>query len=245
MQMKQWRPEMIRFMRDASEHTAYNRELSKHIASRLAPESHICDAGCGLGYLSLELAAHAGLVTAVDLNPDALQVLRQNCNRRGIRNIRTLCGDIGAQPPQTAYDAMVFCFFGSIGEILTIARQQCRGEVFVIMRNYPNHRFSAGIHPHKQNDYAHFCQVLSHNGIPFDGQELDLEFGQPLRSLEDARLFYETYTNDSDSSLITDEFLRNQLHQTGLVEFPYYLPHTRKVGFLHWSVADKTIKGDG
>lgn len=237
MKMLEWRPEMIRYMQDASEHTEYNQTIAAQIMPYLKPDARICDAGCGLGYLSLELAPYVQTVTAADINPDALDSLQTVCRKRGIGNIRTQCGKIEEHPPVVPYDAMVFCFFGSIEEVLSITAQQCKGDVFVIVRNYPNHRFSVGQHPHQLGGYSHFCSVLEEKGIPYEKSELELEFGQPLRSLEDAKHFYCTYSNDLDKSLITDDFIQKQVVRTENKEFPYYLPHIRKIGFLHWTTA--------
>ena len=92
-----WKPDMIRFMRDASEHTGYHADLAARIVPHLKEGARVCDAGCGLGYLSLALAPLAAQVTAVDRNADALSVLRENCEKyfgcepdsRGFENARS------------------------------------------------------------------------------------------------------------------------------------------------------------
>lgn len=48
-----WNEDMIRFLRDASEHSDYHHLLAEYLAKRLPENAHVCDAGCGLGYLSL------------------------------------------------------------------------------------------------------------------------------------------------------------------------------------------------
>ena len=84
-----WDADTIRFMIDACEHAPYNRELAAYIGPRLAPGAHVCDAGCGLGYLSLELARHAGRVTAVDRSPEAqLRRARHRQRRHPLRRGR-------------------------------------------------------------------------------------------------------------------------------------------------------------
>ena len=143
--MQLWEADMVRFMTDASEYGNYHQTLAQMLAPYLDRNTHICDAGCGLGYLSLALAPYAGHVTGAERNPDAAAVLAENCRRLGIPNITPRCGPIEAMDPEIPYDAMVFCFFGHIDEILEISRRQCRGRVFIITRNYTTHRFSVGI----------------------------------------------------------------------------------------------------
>ena len=235
--MQLWGKDMVRFMRDASEYSTYNQELAKRLSPYLNKEMHICDAGCGLGYLSLALAPCVGSVTGVERHPDASAVLAENAQRQGLDNVIPRCGPVEITLPDTPYDAMVFCFFGGIDEILTISRAQCRGRVIIITRNYTNHRFSVG--EHKTGSYGRRTshEALEKLGIPFEETTLSLEFGQPFRSFEDARRFYETYSKDADKAVITDEFLMDKL-VAGEGDFPYYMPHRRKVAILTFESKD-------
>ena len=220
--MFQWNEEMVRFMRDASEYSDYHRRLVQWMLPDLHPVDHICDAGCGLGYLSLALSPYVRRVTAADRSQEALSVLRENCTRRAVQNIDIRSGDIRADSPDAAYDAMVFCFFGTIEEVAAIARDQCRGTVFVFKKHYATHRFSVGSHPTGHESFRAAAEWLA-------------EMGQPLRSTEEARRFFRLYSRDEDKSVITDEFLRGRLIETGRADFPLYLPHKRPVGCLKFS----------
>ena len=236
--MQLWYEDMVRFMRDASEYGTYNQELADMLAPYLTKEMHICDAGCGLGYLSLALAPYAGRVTAVEKNPDALAVLEENCRNLGIANIEPRCGVIQEVLPERKYDAMVFCFFGRIQEILEIAGRQCSGTVFIITRTYTTHRFSVGSHPNGSRGYWGTREALTGLGVPFEERIFDLEFGQPFRSLEDARRFFEIYSLDEDKSAIDDEFLRSKVVDTGRADFPLYMPHLRNLAILKFDATD-------
>ena len=233
-----WEQDMVRFMRDASEYGTYNRELVKRIAPYLNKEMHICDAGCGLGYLSLELAPYVATVTGVERHPDAAAVLAENSRALGCDNVISRCGSIAEAAPETPYDAMVFCFFGGIEEILEVSKAQCRGRVFIITRNYTNHRFSVGAH--KTGSYGRRTsrELLEKLNIPFEDTTLELEFGQPFRSFEDARRFYETYSKDADKAVITDEFLREKLVALDHEKFCWYMPHRRELAILTFDSND-------
>ena len=100
--MFRWDEDMIRFLRDASEQSDYHRLLAETLAGRLPADAHVCDAGCGLGYLSLRLAPYCRRVTAVDVCEAALAVLRENCAKEGITNIMPRCGEIDTLPPDAA-----------------------------------------------------------------------------------------------------------------------------------------------
>ena len=172
-------------------------------------------------------------LTAVDIDRDALQVLEE----KSLPNVIPLCGDIAKLPPETPYDAMVFCFFGDIEEVLELAAAQCRGDVFIISRNYDTHRFSPGSHPTGSYGFCHAKKTLEQRGIPFQARELEVEFGQPFCSWEDARRFFALYSREQDKTLITDEFLAGKLVK-GKGDVPWYLPSLRKLGFIHLHVED-------
>ena len=188
--MFQWNEEMVRFMRTASEYGDYHRRLVQRMRPALHSADHICDAGCGLGYLSLALAPYVRRVTAADRSEAALDVLRQNCAAQGIRNIDILSGELQPVPLAAPYDAMVFCFFGRMEEIAAVAKAQCRGTVFVFKKNYTSHRFSVGEHPAGWDSFRAGADWLTERGVPFEAKTLEPEMGQPFRSMEEARQFF-------------------------------------------------------
>lgn len=238
MKLEFWQEDMIRFMTDASEYGDYYLQLVQAMLPLLSPDMHICDAGSGLGYLSLALAPHVRQITAVEKHPNAAAVLARNCQCRNIDNVFSQCGSIDQILPAKKYDAMVFCFFGGIRQTLEIAKQQCRGDVFIFTRNYKNHRFSAGKLPTGWDGYPEFHTRLKELHIPFQQQFLAPEFGQPFRNLQEARRFYELYSKDDDHSVLTEDFLKAQLIETGRDDFPLYSPHWREIAFLHFSATD-------
>lgn len=247
MKLELWEQSMISFMRNASEYGDYNRKLAEKMLPMLRHDMHICDAGSGLGYLSLALAPHVGQVTAVERNPDAAGVLTENCHRFGVSNVISRCGAIADVIPETPYDAMVFCFFGRRREILKLAKKQCRGEVLIFTRNYDRHRFSAGSHRSGFEGYPEFSEELARLGIPAHRETFALEFGQPFRDLEEAHRFFLLYSKDQNKDVLTEAFIRSQLVETGRADFPFYMPHQKQMGFLHFSVKDipeSILEGD-
>ena len=238
MKLEAWHEDMIRFMTDASEYGDYYRQLTAQMRPWLSADMHICDAGSGLGYLSLALAPYVRQVTAVEKHPDAAAVLSNNCKRHRIGNVISRCGSIDDILPAEKYDAMVFCFFGGIRHILELAKQQCKGDVFVFTRNYRNHRFSAGDIPTGWEGYPESKALLEGASIPFQQQTLAPEFGQPFRDLRDVRRFFELYSKDRDTSVLTEGYLKSKLVETGREDLPWYSPHQRQIAFLHFSVDD-------
>lgn len=236
--MFRWNAEMVRFMRAASEYGDYHRRLAQWLLPHLHPQDAVCDAGCGLGYLSLELSPYVRQITAADQSGEALSVLAENCAARDIQNIHLRPGDIFSAVPERPYDAMVFSFFGRMEEIAAIARAQCRGAVLAFKKNYATHRFSAERHPVGDDSFAAGKAWLTAHGVPFTQEELELEMGQPLVSMDEARRFFALYSRDDDPAASVDDFLQKHLVQTGRWDFPLYLPHKRSIGCLKFSAED-------
>ena len=89
-----WTEETIRFRRDAAEAVGYDASIAAQLKPWLPEHARLCDAGCGLGYLSLALAGSCAHVTAVDIAPAPLAVLRQQAERTHTANLTVTEGDI-------------------------------------------------------------------------------------------------------------------------------------------------------
>ena len=77
--MFSWSADTVRFMADACRRTDFHEKLTALLLPYLKPTDHICDAGCGLGYLSLALSSHAAHITAAECDAAALSVLLTGC----------------------------------------------------------------------------------------------------------------------------------------------------------------------
>ena len=104
----QWTDESIAFLRDAAAMNRYYETIAGRITPQLPENAHICDAGCGIGELSLDELA--------------IKTLEAHL----IKGVTAICGDVEALTPKEPYDAMVFCLFGRTEDTLRIARKQCR-----------------------------------------------------------------------------------------------------------------------
>ena len=227
-----WSPERIRFLADASEYTPFNNVLAGHIAPYLPKNAHVCDAGCRLGYLSLALSASCSRVTAADASAEALAVLKENLNRFHIGNVDVHQWDVLNLPDGVAFDGMVFCFFGSVDEILRCAKAHCRGKAFLLKKNWDTHRFSLEKKPLERFTYKQTCAELDMLGVPYESRAFSLEMGQPFRSQEDAKLFFRLNSPVDAAQAYDPEQIRQRLVTTNTEEFPYYLPANRSVGMI-------------
>lgn len=228
--MFKWTQESIAYMDDACRRTDFHRKLTAELQPYLRETDCVCDAGCGLGYLSLSLAPYVGAVTAVEWDSQALAVLEREVKAQGIANVTAVQGDVLAYRPEKPYDAMVFCFFGSIEEILAAAARCCRGTVLAVVRNDARHRFSGKSRGPGRHSYETACRILTEKGISFTTRTASFAFDQPFRSLEAARRFFELYGGSED--------WRARLVETGDPEFPWRLRSRRDFGLIVFQMGD-------
>lgn len=228
--MFKWTQESIAYMDDACRRTDFHRKLAAELQPYLRETDCVCDAGCGLGYLSLSLAPYVGAVTAVERDSRALAVLEREVKARGIANVTAVQDDVLAYRPDTRFDAMVFCLFGSMDEILAAAARCCRGTVLAVVRNDARHRFSGKSRGPGRHSYETACRILTEKGINFTTRTASFAFDQPFRSLEAARRFFELYGGSED--------WRARLVETGDPEFPWRLPSRRDFGLIVFQAGD-------
>ena len=164
----------------------------------------------------------------------ALSVLRQELDARGIANVTPLCADVLTYTPPVPFDAMVFCFFGSMEEILAAARRQCRGTVLAVVRDDVCHRFSGAPRAPGRHSFGYACGVLDAHGIPYTAQRAALDFPQPFRTLEDARTFLTLYGGGAPA----EDDLRAKLISTGDPDFPWQLPGVRRFGIIAFTMKE-------
>lgn len=229
--MQHWSESTVGFMRDAADYGDYFERIAEFLLPDLPTDGHVCDAGCGIGRLALELSKHCRHVTAVD----ASQIPINELLRKPLPdNLSVYCEDIFQMRAQ--YDAMVFCFFGRAHEILRIASAQCTGKVFVLKRNCSEHRFSLKPVTREKDGWDETASVLCEMGIAFERRDFSPEFGQPFRSIDEAVRFFKLY--DRTGGTIDAVQLADRLVETGRDDFPLYLPMRRRMEVFSFSAKD-------
>lgn len=224
----EWSRDKIRWYCDACEYRLNDRnaKIADAILRHLRDEPRLCDVGCGVGYLSVELAKRAKCVLSLELNPDALAELEKTVAARGITNITPLVGDFDSLEPQGApYDGMALCMFGGMLEYVAVAERWLAhgGKTFFITTVAKKRTFSSSgaASPHMGLDDMR--EYLNRGGFEYSECVIPTAFGQPFKDFEDARRFMRAYDKLSGDKEIDDD-LRNRLVETGESEFSLYLP---------------------
>ena len=223
-----WTEESAAFWEDSASYTQSYERLAERAAARLSPEGNLFEGGCGLGHLSVALAKRGFAVTAMDLSPLPLRYLRAGADRAGVRlTVRT--GDVFTLPEGELYDSAVFCFFGSVTEILNWAKGHCRDRLILFKKNWSTHRFTRDPGVLRKYTYPLTCEELTLLGLPFETEVFDVDMGQPFRNLSDAVRFFRLY---DPQTAVTEAEALSRLTETGDPVFPYYLPALRSVGMI-------------
>lgn len=227
-----WTDERIAFMRDAERETEYYRVVAEKIRRLLPASARLCDAGCGLGFLSFALSAHFPQITAVDRDEKAVAFVRQELSARALSGVRPVCADVLQLPCEPLFDAMIFCYFGRMEQILLAGARLCRGRLIVIKKNYARHRFTSQPAP-LEDETADGAQLyLRRRAIAFSREDFSVEFGQPFRSEEDALRFFACYDANRPDPAALRQLLQKRLIRRQDAAFPFYLPQEKKVSLF-------------
>lgn len=252
MRMSSWSPQVIRFMEDASAFTTYFKELARVIRANPRSDGYVCDAGCGMGQLSFELAHRAQRIDAIDRSVQAIAHLNRRLDTSEHANIFPALGDIARNQPATPYDLMVFCLSASPEAALEIAQTQCSGDLIVINKIHSKMEADRSQHgkartdPGKRPlvyDFEQSVAGMRARGMECNASELTLDFGQPFRTLDDAALYFRLFRTRNYPAGISSNQLMELLTETDDETFPYYLPVLRHLAVFSIDVTASRSAG--
>jgi hypothetical protein len=231
--MHHWEPAMIRFMQDASEQSDYFSELAKRIAPHCSPDMYVCDAGCGLGYLSFELAPYVAHIDAIDKVSAVTNTMRHLLAGRSLLNISIQTSHLADLSTDISYDLMLCCLSVSFDEAEALARAHHAKKLIVIhklkqgSRSTPATRCRSNLYC--AGDDPRIAHMVTPGGIECCGEVFTLELGQPLRTLQDTGQFFETYRDDLNPGSSDFSALFSQLEYRDSNDWPYYFPKQRRL----------------
>ena len=233
MYVFRWTDEIIAFMTDASVWGDSFYRLKKALSPYLAPGDRVLDAGCGLGYLAQAVAPLCHQVVGVDIARKPVEAFARRLAHGGSGNVEARQGDVFALPPWELFDKIICCMFGGLEDALALARQYLKpkGQVILLMRNWPGQRFSLTRPPVEKRRVVPTLQALIQMGIPYRTRSLPLTMDQPFRSLTEAVRFFEIYGNQEAVPLSPKAVLSRLTPQTNPT-FPYVLPVRKDMGLI-------------
>jgi SAM-dependent methyltransferase len=201
--------------------------LAQKIKPHIEPGITLCDAGCGLGRLDLELAPYVKELTAIDASAHVIDVLRCDAEKLGLDNLHAEVGD--ADTLTKTFDIVLLSFFGqeNLAHFLNI----CRHKLIHIV----NEDNTSGLYPERYRGTKAtvpvVCMHLDAQGIRYKLERYSFEFGQPLRSWQDAELYILKNASAATAEEVRN-FLNENITHTGRDDFPFYLPSQKNLGIF-------------
>jgi len=233
-----WSEKTIRWFADASAFTGFHKKLAALLGERLPGKGTLADVGCGTGLVDLELAPRYERVVCVDVSGEALASLRCGADARGLTNIETRLTD--ACGLSERFDDVIAVFYGDAELFAEKLLPLAKAGFAAVVHASPDGKLGPEDYRLKKTDTASAAaELFSRLGISFTRTDVSLEYGQPFRTVEDAREFTRAYSNCPPDAAV-DEYLERNLVATGERDFPLYLPNEK-----HFSILSVLKRPDG
>lgn len=225
-----WTKQRIDWYLDASRYGGFHQRLADTIRPYLLPQDRLCDLGCGLGRLDLVLAPAVRHITCVDTDETVLASLRQEAKANGIANLSALCADV--RDMRDVFDVAIMAFFGHPpGMMMDCLRLTSRALIRIANVHANGASLQPGGHSKKRETARDIAALLDGAGRKYRLLLDTFEFGQPLRSQEDAADFLRCNTPAIPEEELR-AFLAETLVATGRADFPFYLPGKKELGIF-------------
>jgi hypothetical protein len=235
-----WNEKTIAWFKTASEYTGFHSNLASLLRPYIEDCATICDIGCGLGLLDLELAGNVRSIVCIDQNTAVIEALNEFIRARGAHNIVAHAADVNALAGESR-DAVIMSFFGSSVGAIARFMSFCEKKMILIVHEkpMPSKRVNAVSLRPKPLGAAEVRGFLTDRGLAFQKLSAVIEFGQPFKSLDDAKDFILVYasstseaagfndTDDRGERLYSD--MEKILVKTGSPDYPLYLPKPKEI----------------
>jgi SAM-dependent methyltransferase len=250
-----WTSEKLENYKRASEYTAFHKRLSVLAEPYLDENWTMADLGCGPGLIDFHLAPMVRHITAIDNDFLAISDLLTRLddvfqtNKYIADRITPVHGDVRTLTDEL-WDVVLLSFFGTDRELLDGVLPRAKKRALI----YAHGRQEAyGFAPLPDNEEdvkfdAHDIEAyLNANNYAFKKNVLEMQFGQPFRTIEDIHVFLDKYGGgDRDLSCIdlggVDAFdddaikrmtdVEERIVKTDRFDYPYYLPKSISVALF-------------
>ena len=212
----------------ASEYTGFHKALAKKLEQYLTHEDTLCDIGCGLGRLDIELAPYVTDILAVDISEYALETLSRDAAAAGMDNIRIHRGE--AEDLEGSFDVVLMSLFGATDTLKILSH--CKRRFIRIVSASKK----SGLYPERHRRETKYAvpvvsEELDALGVQYGMEYWSFEFGQPLKTRREAGLFVLSNAPGAGEEEV-GEFLDTNLQSTGRDDFPFYLPYSKELGIF-------------
>lgn len=219
-----WDEKRIDWYERALKWSGFAKTLADEVEPYLDIEDTVCDLGCGTGYMASELYQRGYNVTAVDHSETVIDYLKEKAVNEPYAEMKIFCAAWEEILKNRSWDTIVMCFAGAFRTDFLNYYHACKKQLILVTKGFD--RTEAELKSEK-NYYrmssGEMSQMLDEEGVPYHSKTIDMEFGQPLKSLQEAEEYHKCYKNKHR----TDFF--EKLIETQSREFPLYLPIPKRV----------------
>jgi hypothetical protein len=249
-----------KLFRQASEFTGFHKKLGVLIEPYLNERWTVADIGCGMALLDFQIMGSVKSITAIDTNEDALAEVEKRIDEELAANhgdagkIKTVRKD-ASELEDERWDVVLMSFFADspemAGQMLSLADH--RG--VIIMHGHER----GGIFDPMRTDKPRMSvkEMEGHlvaNGYGYRKNIVDLQFGQPFRTIEDIHEFIgeksgngqgvdsvgesaeggmteDSGADESDIERLTYS-VEERIIKTKRYDYPYYLPRNLRAAIF-------------
>jgi predicted nicotinamide N-methyase len=204
-------PDKHKLFRQASEFTGFHKKLGVLIEPYLNERWTMADIGCGLALLDFSLMNGVKSITAIDVDEDILAEVEKRideelaANHDDARKIETLLAD-AADLGDRRWDVVLMSFFADSAE--TVGRMLSRADHRGVIIMHGHER--GGIFDPVRTDKPRMTvqemeEYLISEGYGYRKSIVDLQFGQPFRTIDEIHEFLGDKTgNGCEAALMKD-----------------------------------------
>ncbi len=218
-----WNEKTIQLYHDAANYCDFHQQIAAQITPFFNKADSILDIGCGHGYLDLILAKQVRQISCVDKDDAVLAALKE----RAPANLSIIHSAVETLNI-AAHDYLIMSFFGHLTRDYQQLKQYAKKAIITIKnikRTVIEMSGQVPLERETHGDIVAFCQARQLN---YQAKTVELEFGQPFRTMTDVYHYLERYKPLSSGNY--DNYLKEHLIALNETPYRYYLPKLKQVG---------------
>lgn len=207
-----WTEDKIRYYKAAAERSLFHDSLANLIAAELEKDDRILELGAGLGYATELLSRKGYSIRAIEREDHAVE----EANRRsGFKLLEK--GDAIDLSGDDMADVVLMLFFGQIERCENLEYYLSLAKKRLI---HVSSRHSGNKNNKRPDRTREKMELLDRLGLEWRMKEARIHFNQPLKSLEDASLFFNISYGEGPVA---------QLYETTDPDYPYEFRNRKDV----------------
>ena len=223
-----WDEQVASWYEAAGAYTGYNKKLSEILLGHMEKKNSLCDLGCGLGLTDFYMAESIGSVDCFDISKLGVDYINSRAKRENRSNIRARVAD--AAGISGKWENVTAIFHGDLENMPKYVDYATDRLIIVTHGQSFGNISPKGHKVKKKATIESVGETLDKSGISYELFRYELENGQPVRSIDDAINYTVMFSVGNPDRETAREHVMERITETGRVDFPYYLPNTKRFG---------------